>query len=68
MTQPIINRIERTDVERFRTYGNLTTPQMNDYQQIATKSAIYPGQGTPFGLMYAALGWFAQWRNQGFYA
>lgn len=29
---------------------------LDTYQRFATGSAIYPGQGTPFGLMYAALG------------
>lgn len=29
---------------------------LDDYQRIAVSSAVYPGQGTPFGLMYAALG------------
>lgn len=49
-TKPI-NRIERGDVNDFKYNATL-----NSYQRIATKSAIYPGQGTPFGLMYAALG------------
>lgn len=54
--KPAINRIERTDVENFRT-GNYTTRNaLDQYQEIATRSAIYPGQGTPFGVMYAALG------------
>lgn len=26
------------------------------YQKLAVRTAVYPGQGTPFGLMYAALG------------
>lgn len=53
--QPI-NRIERSDVENFRT-GNYTTRNaLDQYQEIATRSAIYPGQGTPFGIMYTALG------------
>lgn len=50
-----INRIERRDVENFKNrnfVGNL----MDKYQEIATRSAIYPGQGTPFGIMYTALG------------
>lgn len=50
-----INRIERRDVENFKNrnfVGNL----MDKYQKIATRSAIYPGQGTPFGIMYTALG------------
>ncbi|QIW87552.1 hypothetical protein Ab1vBOLIVR4_gp35 [Agrobacterium phage OLIVR4] len=54
--EPPINRIERADVENFRT-GNYTTRNaLDQYQEIATRSAIYPGQGTPFGVMYAALG------------
>lgn len=28
---------------------------MNRYQALATKTAIYPGQGTPLGLAYVAL-------------
>lgn len=28
---------------------------LTDYQQIATGTAIYPGQGTPLGLAYVAL-------------
>lgn len=49
-----INRIERADVESFR--NDFQEDKMLAYQRIATKSAIYPGKGTPFGLMYAALG------------
>lgn len=58
MQQPI-NRIERVDVEVFAHEMPETDNNINlidRYQRIATKSAIYPGQGTPFGLMYAALG------------
>lgn len=51
MNKPI-NRIKRTEVEFFAD-GNDT---INNYQRIAITSAIYPGKGTPFGLMYAALG------------
>ena len=57
MTKPI-NKINAADVTLFRHavtdihVGN----GLDDYQRIATQSAIYPGQGTPFGLMYAALG------------
>lgn len=60
MANQIINRIERVDVEWFA--HRMTNPDgsptngLDHYQQIATKSAIYPGKGTPFGLMYAALG------------
>jgi NTP pyrophosphatase (non-canonical NTP hydrolase) len=45
-----INRITQTDVDLIRLTGNL-----NDYQQAATKSAFYPGQGTALGLIYVAL-------------
>ncbi|AFH19728.1 MazG-like pyrophosphatase [Agrobacterium phage 7-7-1] len=51
-----INRIDRTDVENFRTGNYAERDSFNQYQKIATRSAIYPGQGTPFGVMYAALG------------
>lgn len=30
-------------------------PSLNNYQHIAQKSAIYPGKGTPLGLVYCAL-------------
>lgn len=60
MSKTLINRIERIDVDIFRsTIENndcMMPHELNDYQRIATKSAIYPGKGTPFGLMYAALG------------
>lgn len=53
MKEPI-NGITREDLVHFRdTFGG---PSLDTYQRIATKSAIYPGKGTPFGLMYAALG------------
>lgn len=42
-----INQITTEDVESFRTY-----PSLLRYQNIAQKSAIYPGQGTFLGLMY----------------
>lgn len=57
MNKPI-NRIAREDVEQFR-FLNAHSGEFNSldrYQEIATGSAIYPGRGTPFGLMYAALG------------
>lgn len=51
-----INRITRDDVGLFRTVAELDhTNLLNEYQRIATKSAIYPGQGTPLGLIYVAL-------------
>ena len=57
-----INQITRKDVEDFKInvigYAESVDP-MGDafaaYQTIATKSAIYPGQGTPLGLTYVAL-------------
>lgn len=45
-----INKITRKDVEHFKDF-----PRIDRYQEIATKSAIYPGQGTPLGLAYVAL-------------
>lgn len=46
-----INRISREDLKRFAS-----NPSLDDYQSIAVQSAVYPAKGTPFGLMYAALG------------
>lgn len=56
-----MNKITREDVERFNV--NVAFDQdcrseggtLDHYQDIATKSAIYPGQGTPLGLAYVAL-------------
>jgi len=45
-----MNKITELDINAFSAYGN-----MNNYQTIATRSAIYPGQGTPLGLAYVAL-------------
>lgn len=55
-----INKITRDDVAMFRMNqtGEIVNPSnnlMDRYQQIATKSAFYPGQGTPLGLAYCAL-------------
>lgn len=47
-----MNKITREDV---RVFKEMSICQMQDYQRIATKSAIYPGQGTPLGLAYVAL-------------
>lgn len=44
-----INSITEKDVEEFEAY-----PDMDNYQRFATKSAIYPGQGTILGLSYCA--------------
>lgn len=61
---PPINRIERSYVTEFGSVlkdGDVMQQcaaknALDMYQEIAIKSAIYPGKGTPFGLMYAALG------------
>lgn len=45
-----INHITETDILVFEAYGNI-----NHYQETATKSAVYPGRGTPLGLSYCAL-------------
>lgn len=58
-----INRISRDDVSAFAEqaigYPDSVDPignAIDAYQRIAVTSAIYPGKGTPFGLMYATLG------------
>jgi hypothetical protein len=56
MKQPI-NRVDPQEVATF--VSGIAGHHLNAldvYQKLATRSAIYPGQGTPFGLMYAALG------------
>ena len=50
-----INKITDADVERFRMSIVGGHNALDEYQQIATKTAIYPGNGTPLGLIYAAL-------------
>ena|ERR1700753_1873853 len=50
-----INQISGNDVYTFHTDCELRFNSLNEYQSIATKSAIYPGQGTPLGLVYVAL-------------
>jgi len=60
MPTKTINRITREDIEKFSNdckYGDYTPipNALDEYQKIATKSAIYPGQGTPLGLAYVAL-------------
>ncbi len=49
-----INKITREDVQVFAD-KHPDAGTMDLYQQISTKSAIYPGQGTPLGLAYVAL-------------
>lgn len=54
-----INQITRDNVRMFKDllsdqfHGN--TNVLDVYQRIATKSAIYPGQGTALGVAYVAL-------------
>lgn len=49
-------KIEMTasQVEALRT-DFVSKPTLNSYQRISQLTAIYPGQGTPLGLNYAAL-------------
>ena len=49
-TQTDINSITDEDIVTFNVY-----PDLDRYQGIALKSAIYPGQGTALGLVYTAL-------------
>jgi len=50
MNDKPINQITAKDIREFNS-----CPTLGTYQEIATKSAIYPGQGTAVGLMYASL-------------
>lgn len=50
-----INKITDADLEKFKNNSDYDDNALDLYQQIATKSAIYPGQGTPLGLVYVAL-------------
>jgi len=53
-----INRIEREDIAALRRdfldYEHMDNVA-DEYQRISSKSAIYPGQGSPLGLAYCAL-------------
>ena len=51
----VINEITRADVSGFRDDWSVVQNALDEYQRIATKSAIYPGKGTPLGLIYVAL-------------
>ena len=62
MTKPI-NSLSASDVESFVSHlddcthwGGDDANTLDYYAELALKSAIYPGKGTPFGLMYVALG------------
>lgn len=50
-----INKIEREDIDFFSSHKSSRYNVLDIYQETATKSAIYPGQGTPLGLAYVAL-------------
>lgn len=50
-----INKITKEDITDFRNWVSREGSDLNEYQRIATKSAIYPGQSTPLGLIYVAL-------------
>lgn len=51
-----VNKITRADVKLYKDVcENPDYDTLDFYQRIATKSAIYPGQGTPLGLAYVAL-------------
>lgn len=51
-----INKIDPKDVDAFATVLDIQPSNlMNEYQRISSKSAIYPGQGAPMGLIYCSL-------------
>lgn len=53
-----INKITDEDIEEFKILlesNNYPVNALDEYQRIATKTAIYPGHGTPLGLDYVAL-------------
>ncbi len=52
-----INTLSREDLEKLKTEVLFAgaNNSIDLYQSIATKSAIYPGHGTPLGLAYVAL-------------
>jgi len=52
---PDMNSITKEDVEGLKVVTLLNSNALDEYQRLATKTAIYPGCGTPLGLMYVAL-------------
>lgn len=54
MKQPI-NRITRLDLDAMLDAVDRRDNALKVYQDVATKSAFYPGQGTALGLAYCAL-------------
>lgn len=52
-----MNNITKDDIKAFRFAARRIEGDnaLDLYQNIATKSAVYPGQGTPLGLAYVAL-------------
>ena len=50
-----INQITADDIERFNAFKDQSPNMLRLYQELATKSAIYPGQGSALGLAYTAL-------------
>ncbi|QIG74358.1 putative NTP pyrophosphohydrolase MazG-like protein [Rhizobium phage RHph_N65] len=59
--KPAINKLTHDDVRKLsENIGYMESVDadgdaLSFYQRLATKSAIYPGQGTPLGLAYVAL-------------
>ena len=53
----VINRITHEAVAQFRALVSVSEEanSLDAYQNIAQRSAIYPGKGTPQGLLYVAL-------------
>lgn len=50
-----INKVVTGDANEF-AWSWRGINAFSHYQSLAARSAVYPGKGTPFGLMYAALG------------
>jgi NTP pyrophosphatase (non-canonical NTP hydrolase) len=55
LTKQPINQVNRSEVCIFKS-DVAGRNALDTYQRLATKTAIYPGNSTPFGLMYAACG------------
>lgn len=50
-----INKITQDDINRFTNFKDQSPNMINLYQELSTKSAIYPGQKSALGLAYVAL-------------
>lgn len=47
--------MNKIDPQRLKMFKGIPNNDLDFYQEVASGSAVYPGQGSPLGLMYCAL-------------